>query len=70
MTRLLVHVEGQTEETFVREILRPHLYLKGFNDVSARLMATHAKETAVVVYVLGFLLVSTFLITFVKILHA
>ena len=38
MTRLLVHVEGQTEETFVREILRPHLYLKGFNYVSARLI--------------------------------
>jgi len=38
MTRLLVHVEGQTEETFVREILRPHLYLKGFSTVSARLI--------------------------------
>ena len=38
MTRLLVHVEGQTEETFVREILRPHLYLKGFSNVNARLI--------------------------------
>lgn len=25
MTRLLIHVEGQTEETFVNEILQPHL---------------------------------------------
>ena len=38
MARLLIHVEGQTEETFVREILRPHLYLKGFDNVSARLI--------------------------------
>ena len=26
MTRLLVHVEGQTEESFVNEVLAPHLY--------------------------------------------
>ena len=38
MARLLVHVEGQTEETFVREILCPHLYLRGFDNVSARLI--------------------------------
>ena len=25
MPRLLVHVEGQTEETFVNELLCPHL---------------------------------------------
>ena len=25
MTRLLIHVEGQTEETFVNEVLGPHL---------------------------------------------
>ncbi len=38
MPRLLVHVEGQTEETFVNEVLRPHLIEKGFESVSARLM--------------------------------
>lgn len=38
MARLLIHVEGQTEETFVREILRPHLYRRGFTNVSARLI--------------------------------
>ncbi len=38
MTRLLVHVEGQTEETFVNEVLAPHLYQSGFTNVSARLM--------------------------------
>lgn len=39
MQRLLVHVEGQTEETFVNEVLRTHL-VKGFGyaDVSARLL--------------------------------
>ncbi len=38
MARVLVHVEGQTEETFVAEILRPHLVRKGFESVSARLI--------------------------------
>ncbi|MGR9244962.1 DUF4276 family protein [Rhizobium leguminosarum] len=38
MARLLVHVEGQTEETFVNEILAPHLYIQGFHSVSARLL--------------------------------
>lgn len=37
MTRLLVHVEGQTEETFVNEVLAPHLYGSGWRRVSARL---------------------------------
>ena len=35
MTRLLVHVEGQTEETFVNEVLAPHLYGFGLPSVSA-----------------------------------
>ena len=30
MARLLVHVEGETEETFVNEILKPHLWRFGF----------------------------------------
>ncbi|WP_428681289.1 DUF4276 family protein [Sphingopyxis sp.] len=38
MTRLLVHVEGQTEETFVNEVLAPHLYDCGYNSVGARLL--------------------------------
>lgn len=38
LDRLLIHVEGQTEETFVNEVLRPHLSTRGFVSVSARLM--------------------------------
>ncbi len=39
MTRLLVHVEGQTEESFVNQMLRPHLVGGfGYTDVSARLL--------------------------------
>lgn len=38
MTRLLVHVEGQTEETFVNEVLAPHLYNFGYTSVGARLL--------------------------------
>ena len=38
MTRLLVHVEGQTEETFVNEALAPHLYRFGMTRVGARLI--------------------------------
>ena len=38
MPRLLIHVEGETEETFVNEILRPHLYTQGYSVVSARLI--------------------------------
>jgi hypothetical protein len=38
MARLLIHVEGQTEETFVNEVLAPHLYNHGYRQVSARLL--------------------------------
>jgi len=38
MSRLLVHVEGETEETFVNEVLRNHLLSKGFQSVSARIV--------------------------------
>ena len=38
MTRLLVHVEGQTEETFVDEVLAPELYRHGYVEVSARII--------------------------------
>src|SRR5436309_12656505 len=38
MARLLVHVEGKTEETFVNQILGPHLYKHRYEIVSARLL--------------------------------
>jgi len=38
MSRLLIHVEGETEETFVNEILRDHLYTFGYSTVGARLL--------------------------------
>lgn len=38
MTRLLIHVEGPTEETFVNEVLAPHLYGCGYTKVGARLV--------------------------------
>ncbi len=37
MTRLLVHVEGQTEETFVNEVLSDYLRVRGYTQVSAKL---------------------------------
>ena len=43
--RLLVHVEGQTEETFVSNVLRPHLYAVGYADVSARLMGNAERRS-------------------------
>ncbi len=38
MPRILVHVEGQTEEGFVNNVLAPHLYRVGYTSVSARLV--------------------------------
>ena len=38
MARLLVHVEGQTEEMFVNEVLRDHLRAHGYESVGARLI--------------------------------
>lgn len=38
MPRLLVHVEGETEESFVNEVLADHLYQFGYEKVSARLV--------------------------------
>ena len=38
MTRLLIHVEGQTEESFVNELLRSQLLAKGYEAVSARIV--------------------------------
>ena len=38
MSRLLIHVEGQTEEAFVNEVLRSHLVIKGYHSVEARIV--------------------------------
>jgi hypothetical protein len=38
MARLLVHVEGPTEERFVTRILRTHLVSKGYHSVEARIV--------------------------------
>lgn len=38
--RLLVHVEGQTEETFVNTILGPHLHNIGYSSVRASLIGS------------------------------
>lgn len=38
MARVLIHVEGQTEEAFVNEVLAAHLYPFGYSKVSARLV--------------------------------
>ena len=38
MTRLFMHVEGSTEERFVKEILANHLYQHGYHHVGARTM--------------------------------
>jgi len=38
MARLLIHVEGQTEEDFVNEVLRDHLVAAGYYSVEARIL--------------------------------
>jgi hypothetical protein len=38
ITRLLVHVEGQTEETFINEVVAPHLLATGYTSVGARIV--------------------------------
>lgn len=38
MTRILIHVEGQTEENFVNQVLAAHLYEWGYATVSARIV--------------------------------
>jgi hypothetical protein len=38
MARLLIHVEGQSEENFVNEVLRDHLVGQGYESVSARIV--------------------------------
>ena len=38
MRRLLVHVEGQTEEQFVNQVLAPYLIGRGYSSVEARMV--------------------------------
>jgi Domain of unknown function (DUF4276) len=38
MVRLLIHVEGETEETFVNDLLADHLYNYGYEKVGARII--------------------------------
>ena len=45
MVRVLIHVEGETEEAFVNQVLAPHLYPCGFTAVSARLLG-NARQRA------------------------
>jgi hypothetical protein len=45
MTRLLVHAEGQTEETFVNEVLRQHLANHGYHYVGARILGNARQRT-------------------------
>ncbi len=40
MARLLIHVEGPTEERFVTRILRTHLVSKGYHSVGARIVGS------------------------------
>ena len=44
MMRLGVHVEGQTEEQFVNELLASHLYGQGFSQIWARLYGKARKR--------------------------
>ena len=45
MTRLFVHVEGETEETFVNLVLAPHLYDLGYVEVVARLIGDQRERS-------------------------
>jgi uncharacterized protein DUF4276 len=45
MKRILIHVEGQTEEIFVNEALAPHLYACGYEAVSARLLGNERNRS-------------------------
>ncbi len=45
VTRLLIHVEGQTEESFINEVLAPHLFSFGYVEVSARIIGNARQRT-------------------------
>lgn len=45
VTRLLIHVDGQTEESFINEVLAPHLFSFGYVEVSARIIGSARLRT-------------------------
>ena len=45
MRRLHVHVEGQTEETVVRDVLGPHLGCRGYSSVTAKPMGNARRRS-------------------------
>jgi Domain of unknown function (DUF4276) len=45
MKRLLIHVEGQSEETFVNEVLSEYLLDHGYSSISARIVG-NARQRA------------------------
>lgn len=45
MPRLLIHVEGQTEESFVNQVLAPHLYARGYSSIGARLLGNSRQRS-------------------------
>ncbi len=47
MARVLIHVEGQTEETFVNEVLGPYLSGIGFTSVSARIVGSARQRSGI-----------------------
>jgi hypothetical protein len=44
MARLLVHVEGETEEEFVTNVLRDHLLANGYSGVSQRILGKPGQQ--------------------------
>jgi hypothetical protein len=46
MSRLFIHVEGQTEESFVNNVLYAHLTARGYTNVSARLMGNARQRSS------------------------
>jgi len=46
MARLLIHVEGQTEEQFFNELLRGHLLSKGYHSAEARIVG-NVRQTGI-----------------------
>ena len=51
--RLLLHVEGQTEETFVNDVLAPHLYARAMARCGPGSWGTRASATGAAASVTG-----------------
>jgi hypothetical protein len=70
MARLLIHVEGQTEEDFVNEVLRDHLISRGYELVAARIVGNARLRGRRGAFVLGLESRRTSSTTFERILIA